>query len=207
MSEENSLEMPLYSSDNFKSMDANNDNFVTTGEMADFLKKETYGVFSDKLYKSASKDFIKSVDIDDNGKMSLGEFAFASMGSKEINRADFEAKYGSEETTKFFDQYDTNKDGKVSQDEIKEVDKANDKSNGLSVGAIIGIVIGAVCLVGLIIGLIVYLSRNKKKAAQKDAEKSSGNNFDNEMKNIGYKAENNPDSVNRQKNKDKSVGV
>ena len=199
-----------YSSDIFKSMDADNSNFVTAEEVANYLKKNTYGMLGDSMYQQMSEDIVKSADIDGNSKMSLGEYALSASESKEIVRTDFEKTYGSEEAKKIFDQYDTDKNGKVSQDEIKEVDKANNKSNGLSTGAIVGIVIGAVCLVGLIVGLIVYLSRKNKKEAQKDEnnknkEKSNGNNIDYKKKTISRSTQNNLDSVNKQKDKDQSA--
>lgn len=148
-------------------MDANGDGFATIEETANYFKKDFGGMITDSEAQLIAKPFIEKADLDGNGKMSLGEYAMGCMGSSEINKADFEKQYGSEETKKLFDQYDTNKDGKITQDEIKEVDKsmdkANDKSKGLSKEAIVAIVIGAVLLVGLIIALAVYFSKKKKK--------------------------------------------
>ena len=138
--------MDGYSSYGFNQVNNNGDSFVTKAEMADFVNKATLGYLSYDECKELAKDIIKTADIDGNGKMSLGEFALYGEDHQEINRIAFESKYGSEETNKLFNQYDTNKDGKITSDEIKSVDKANDKSNGLSTGAIIGIVIGAICL-------------------------------------------------------------
>ena len=196
-----------YSSDSFKAMDANNDNFVTTEEMKDYLKKKGFGPFSEL----AAKTTIEGADIDNNGKMSLGEFALFDSQSKEIVKTDFEKTYKSEEATKLFNQYDTNKDDKITQEEIKEVDKsmdkANDKSKGLSTGAIIGIIVGAVCLLGLIVGLIVYFSRKNKKEAQKseqngkDKKANKGNSYD--LKDISYETRNSLVNIN-EKSKGKS---
>lgn len=196
-----------YSSESFKAMDANNDNFVTTGEIKDFLKDKTAGLLSDDVYKQQSEAYIKAADIDNNGKMSLGENALASMGfPQEIDRTAFETTYGKEEAAKLFDQYDTNKDGKINGDEIKAVDKENNKS--LSTGAIIGIVVGAVCLVGLIVGLIVYLSRKNKKEAQKDKQNGKDNKADKgnsyDRKDISHKAQNSLVTIN-EKNKCNSI--
>ena len=136
----------------------------------------------------------------------------ADIGGTEINRTDFEAKYGSEDAKKLFDEYDTNKDGKITSDEMKEVDKAKEEeSKGLSTAAIIGIVVGAVCIVGLIVGLIVYFSRKNDKdkgsgnSGDDNKEKGSGNSFDSERKGIEYKTENSLDSVNKAKDKDKGI--
>ena len=199
-----------YSSESFKAMDANSDNFVTTGEIKDYLKEKTAGLLSDDVYKQRSEAYIKATDIDNNGKMSLGEYALASMDShQEIDRTAFETTYGKEEAAKLFDQYDTNKDGKINGDEIKAVDKEQDKSNGLSTGAIIGIIVGAVCLVGLIVGLVVYLSRKNKKEAQKseqngkDNEAKKGNGYDPKAKNISYTTQSSLVNIN-EKSKGKS---
>lgn len=198
--------MNEYSSDTFNQFDTNGDNNITSEEMETVVNKESFGLLTKEQCKQICDKTIKLADIDGNSKMSLGEFAIASVGDQEINRTAFESKYGSEETKKLFDRYDTNGDGKITSDEIKSVDKANDKPNGLKTGEIIGLIIGGVCLVGLIVGLIVYLSRNKKKEAQKDDEKSTGNNFDKERKDIRYTAEKNLDSVNKAKDKDKGRG-
>ena len=199
-----------FKSSSFKLVDANGDGFTTIEETANCFKKDSGGMITDSEAQSIAKQFIEKVDLDGNGKMSLGEYAMASMDSSEINRTDFETKYGSEEATKLFDQYDTNKDGKITQDEIKEVDKsmdkANDKSKGLSKEAIVAIVIGAVLLVGLIIALAVYFSKKKKK--NKNKEKLNGNDiFDYNEKPISYDAKNNLDSINKQKaNEQGAVG-
>ena len=79
-------------------------------------------------------------------------------------------------------EYDLDKDGKITKDEIiahdKELDERNKRSDeeesGLSTGAIIGIVVASVFVIGLVIGLIVYFSR-KKKTTRSD---TTGNNFD-----------------------------
>lgn len=220
----------------FELMDANGDGFVTMAEQDEYyfnkLSERMPGT-TRSTCGAPSGYLIMSSDIDCNHKMSLGEFALrlmepeeitlnkrnldfiASHGPiyQEINKADFEKQYGIKETKKLFDQYDTNKDDKITEEEIKEVDKAMDEANNkpkLSTGAIVGIVIGAVCLVGLIVGLVVYFSRKNKKEAQKDEnnknkEKSNGNHIDHEQKQIGYNTQNNLDSINKQKDKDQSV--
>ena len=198
----------------FSKVDTNSDNVITNEEMATFLKNNPDGLGNADLAKQLTDKGITSIDLNGDGNASLGEFAMASMGGTEISKTDFEAKYGSEEATKLFDKYDTNKDGKITSDEIKEVDKAKgeEESKGLSTAAIIGIVVGAVCVVGLIVGLIVYFSRKEDKdkgsgnSVDEDKEKGIGNSFDNERKDIEYKTENSLDSVNKAKDKDKGLG-
>ncbi|MBR1429291.1 MAG: hypothetical protein IJ590_03485 [Rickettsiales bacterium] len=221
----------------FELMDANGDGFVTMLESDTYhFNKLNEGMPGATISACGAPSgyLLMTSDIDCNHKMSLGEFALrlmepfeitlnkrnldfiASHGPiyQEINKADFEKQYGIKETKKLFDQYDTNKDGKVSEDEIREVDKAMDEANnkpkGLSTGAIVGIVIGAVCLVGLIVGLVVYFSRKNKKEAQKDKnnknkEKSNGNHLTTRKKTIGHSAQNNLNSVNKQKDKKQSA--
>ena len=220
----------------FELMDANGDGFVTMAEQDEhYFNKmsERMPGTTRSACASPSGYLIMSSDIDCNHKMSSGEFALRLMEPfeitlnkrnldfiashdpiyQEINKADFEKQYGIKETKKLFDQYDTNKDGKVSEDEIREVDKAMDEANnkpkGLSTGAIIGIVVGAVCLVGLIVGLIVYFSRKNKKEAQKDKnnknkEKSNGKHLTTRKKTIGHSAQNNLGSNKKEAQKDKN---
>ena len=220
----------------FELMDANGDGFVTMAEQDEYYfnkMSERMPGTTRSTCGAPSGYLIMSSDIDCNHKMSLGEFALRLMEPEEItlnkrnldfiashdpiyqeiNKADFEKQYGIKETKKLFAQYDTNKDDKISEDEIREVDKAMDEANNkpkLSTGAIVGIVIGAVCLVGLIVGLVVYFSRKNKKEAQKDEnnknkEKSNGNHLTTRKKTIGHSAQNNLNSANKQKDKEQST--
>ena len=195
----------------FSKIDTNSDNVITSEEMTTYLKNNPDGLGAD-LSKQLTDKGLSSIDLNGDGKASFGELAMAAMGGTEINRTDFEAKYGSEDAKKLFDEYDTNKDGKITSDEMKGVDKAKEEeSKGLSTAAIIGIVVGAVCIVGLIVGLIVYFSRKEDKdkgsgnSVDDNKEKGSGNSFDSERKGIEYKTENSLDSVNKAKDKDKGI--
>jgi len=181
----------------FNKANTNGDLFLDKTEMA-------------KMYPSMSQSeidsSIKAGDINNDGKLSLGEFTSALH-----NGEDIDLKSLSAETAKQLAQYDLNNDGKITQDEIKEHDKEVDKGKGLSTGAIVGIVIGAVCVVGLIVGLIVCLSRNKKKDKEASAEKEQdaekkeekqenvGNQFDNKEKDVSYKVTTNLQSINQSK--------
>ena len=181
----------------FNKANTNGDLFVDKTEMA-------------KMDPSASQSEIdsqiKDSDINNDGKLSLGETILACNDGKDID-----LKTVSAEAAKQLAQYDLNNDGKITQEEIKQHDKEADKSKGLSTGAIVGIVIGAVCVVGLVVGLIVYLSRDKKKnketnaeqeqSAEKKEEKQEnvGNQFDNKEKDISYKVTTNLQSINQSK--------
>lgn len=160
-----------YSRKAFQASDVNNDSFVTEKEMADYFKKVYCGRWDDDCCKTVAKNNIKAADIDGNKKMSLGEYALAVEDTEQINRTDFEKKYGKEEADILFNRY--NKDcnsNTITKDEVKAVDKEMDKSKGgLSGWAIAGIVIGGIVVVGLLIALIVALANrnNKAKAANK----------------------------------------
>lgn len=160
-----------YSRKAFQATDTNNDNFVTEKEMAEYFKKAYCGKWSDDCCKIVAQNNIKAADIDGNKKMSLGEYALAVENTQQINRADFEAKYGKEEADILFNKYNKDCDvNTITQEEVKAVDKEMDKSKGgLSGWAIAGIVIGSIVVVGLIIALIVALAKrnNKAKVANK----------------------------------------
>ena len=122
----------------------------TNGDL--FLDKTEIAKIDPSLSQSEIDSQIKDGDINNDGKLSLGETTLACTDGKDID-----LKTVSAEAAEQLTQYDLNNDGKVTQEEVKQHDKEVDKGNGLSTGAIVGIVIGAVCVVGLIVGLIVYL--------------------------------------------------
>lgn len=176
----------------------------TNGDL--FLDKTEIAKMDPSASQSEIDSSIKEVDINNDGKVSLGEFISALH-----NGEDIDLKSLSAETAEQLAQYDLNNDGKITQEEIKQHDKEADKGKGLSTGAIVGIVIGAVCVVGLIVGLIVYLSRNKKKDKEANAEKEQdaekkeekqenvGNQFDNKEKDVSYKVTTSLQSINQSK--------
>ena len=182
----------------------------TNGDL--FLDKTEIAKMDPNMSQSEIDSQIKDGDINNDGKLSLGETTLACTNGKDID-----LKTVSAEAAEQLTQYDLNNDGKITQEEIKQHDKEVDKGKGLSTGAIVGIVIGAVCVVGLIVGLIVYLSRNKKKdkeanaeqgqdaekkeAAEKKEEKqeNKGNQFDNKEKDVSYKVTTNLKSINQSK--------
>lgn len=189
-----------YDVGDFNAMDTNKNQFVEYEEVA---KQCPYAP------KDLVEESIKLGDINGDGKLSLGEHAYGTIGDDDIDLN----KITNPDSKEALSQYDLNGDGKITQDEIKTHDKEMDKGSGLSTAAIIGIVVGAVCVVGLVVGLIVYLSRDKKKDKDANAEKEQsdekkeekqenvGNNFDKKEKDIDYNVKTNLHSINQSQEK------
>ena len=147
-------------------------------------------------------------DINNDGKVSFGEYMYAVNKDKGIELSDIK----SDNLRQALQRYDLDGDGWIRKDEIKNYDtamnenKAHDKetnkSSGLSTGAIVGIVIGAVCVVGLIIALVAYLLRDKKKNKEESAEQENvWDSFDKKEKDIDYSAKTNLHSINQLRDK------
>ncbi|MBQ7537333.1 MAG: hypothetical protein IJT14_04420 [Rickettsiales bacterium] len=189
-----------YDVSDFNAMDTNKNQFVEYEELQKQFPQAT---------KESVEESIKLWDINGDGKVSLGEHAYGTIGDDDIDLN----KITNPDSKEALSQYDLNGDGKITQDEIKTHDKEIDKGSGLSTAAIIGIVVGAVCVVGLVVGLIVYLSRDKKKDKEANAEKgqfdekkeekqeNAGNNFDKKEKDIDYNVKTNLHSINQSQEK------
>ena len=157
-------------------------------------------------------------DINDDDKLSFGEYMYAVNKDKSIKLSDIK----SDNLRQALQRYDLDGDGWIRKDEIKNYDtamnenkahdtamnenKAHDKemneSSGLSTGAIVGIVIGAVCVVGLIIALVAYLLRDKRKNKEESAEQENvWDSFDKKEKDIDYSAKTNLHSINQLQDK------
>ena len=157
--------------DSFDNLDPNKDGFLDADEI---VKKQN-------ITLEQAQSAIKNIDLDNNAKVSLGETAYAVNLNKDIDLTTLP-----DDTVKNrLNEYDLNKDGKITKDEIiahdKELDERNkrsDKESGLSTGAIIGIVIASVFVIGLAVGLIIYFSRKKKttQSAKKENSLNKKNN-------------------------------
>ena len=148
-------------SSQFDSIDANKDNFLRENEVVEINKK-----MGNKMTMIEAWRAVNQMDLDSNHQASLGEIAYLTNSSKDIDLTTLT----DDNVKNRLNEYDLDKNGIITKDEIvahdKELDERNkrsDKSNGLSTGAIIGIIAGAICLIGLIVGLIVYFQRKKRR--------------------------------------------
>ena len=148
-------------SSQFDSIDANKDNFLRENEVVEINKK-----MGNKMTMIEAWRAVNQMDLDSNHQASLGEIAYLTNSSKDIDLTTLT----DDNVKNRLNEYDLDKNGIITKDEIvahdKELDERNkrsDKSNGLSIGAIIGIIAGAICLIGLIVGLIVYFQRKKRR--------------------------------------------
>ena len=157
----------------FDKIDTNKDNFLRDNEVV--MINETRGK---EMTMQEGWQAVNQMDLDSNHQASLGEIAYLANSSKDIDLATLTDN----NVKNRLNEYDLDKDGKITKDEIiahdKELDERNKRSDeeesGLSTGAIIGIVVASVFVIGLVIGLIVYFSRKKKTTRSA----TTGNNFD-----------------------------
>ena len=177
----------------FNKLDTNGDLFID--------KKELRNINSN-ISQSEIAATIKQADINNDGKISLGECMYRFN-----NGQDIDLKAVDNDVAKALAKYDINNDGKITQEEIKAHDKEMSKSKGLSTGAIIGIVFGCIAVAGLIVALIYFLTKNNKKEVKKKEEKYSiGNSYDKEKKDVNSaSAGNSLDQINEKK-KGQAIG-
>lgn len=182
----------------FNKMDTNGNGMIDWEENT----YEAYKRYSSKL----PCDSVSDINNDD--KLSFGEYMYAVNKDKSIKLSDIK----SDNLRQALQRYDLDGDGWVRKDEIKNYDtamnenKAHDKemneSSGLSTGAIVGIVIGAVCVVGLIIALVAYMLRDRRKNKEESAEQENvWDSFDQKEKDIDYSAKTNLHSINQLRDK------
>ena len=182
----------------FNKMDTNGNGMIDWEENT----YEAYKRYSSKL----PCDSVSDINNDD--KLSFGEYMYAVNKDKSIKLSDIK----SDNLRQALQRYDLDGDGWIRKDEIKNYDtamnenKAHDKemneSSGLSTGAIVGIVIGAVCVVGLIIALVAYLLRDKRKNKEESAQQENvWDSFDKKEKDIDYSAKTNLHSINQLQDK------
>ena len=182
----------------FNKMDTNGNGMIDWEENT----YEAYRQYSSKLPCDSVSD------INNDGKLSFGEYMYAVNKEKSIELSDIK----SDNLRQALQRYDLDGDGWIRKDEIKNYDtamnenKAHDKemneSSGLSTGAIVGIVIGAVCVVGLIIALVAFLLRDKRKNKEESAEQENvWDSFDKKEKDIDYSAKTNLYSINQLQDK------
>ena len=145
----------------FNLFDKDKDGYLTKEEMESVMKEKQ--VESTGIVKS-----FDAADINKDGKLSKTELLISTVDGGKASKDDFISFYGSEEGSKLFDQYDTDKDGIVITDEVKDVE--SDKNNGLSGWAIAGIVVAGVLVAGIVIAIIVAIVSDSKEKNNEEPE-------------------------------------